>query len=98
MAANPMQRYPIHVSREPRNEQDDGVFRLWQFLLPASYCLLLGLKSEVYNMKLSFSIQHWKSLSWPEAVGAALDAKLAGVELWDVNGAMFEGKDRDFQC
>ena len=43
-------------------------------------------------MKLSFSIQYWKSLSWPQVVAAALDAKLAGIELYDVNGAMFQGK------
>ncbi len=43
-------------------------------------------------MKLSFSLQYWKNLSWPEAVGAALDAHLAGVELYDVNGPMFAGK------
>ena len=43
-------------------------------------------------MKLSFSIQYWKSLSWPQTVAAALDARLAGIELYDVNGAMFEGK------
>ncbi len=43
-------------------------------------------------MKLSYSLQHWKSLTWPEAVAAALDAKLAGVELYDVGGAMFQGK------
>ena len=43
-------------------------------------------------MKLSFSIQYWKSLSWPQAVAAALDAKLSGIELYDVNGAMFQGK------
>ncbi|MBQ9038879.1 MAG: AMP-binding protein [Clostridia bacterium] len=44
-------------------------------------------------MKLSFSIQYWKSLSWPEALSAAIDAKLAGVELFDVNGPAFAGKD-----
>ncbi len=43
-------------------------------------------------MKLSFSIQYWKNLAWPEAVAAAIDAKLCGLELWDVNGAMFAGK------
>ena len=30
-------------------------------------------------MKLSFSLQYWKSLSWAEALSAAIDAKLAGV-------------------
>ena len=44
-------------------------------------------------MKLSFSLQYWKSLSWPEALSAAIDAKLAGVELFDVNGPAFAGKD-----
>ena len=44
-------------------------------------------------MKLSFSLQYWKSLSWPEALAAALDAKLAGVELFDVNGPAYAGKD-----
>ena len=43
-------------------------------------------------MKLSFSIQYWKNLTWNDAVAAALDAKLSGVELYDVNGAMFAGK------
>ena len=44
-------------------------------------------------MKLSFSVQYWKNLSWPEAVSAAIDARLTGVELYDVGGAMFEGKN-----
>ena len=43
-------------------------------------------------MKLSYSLQHWKSLTWPEAMAAALDAKLTGVELYDIGGAMFAGK------
>ncbi len=43
-------------------------------------------------MKLSFSIQYWKNLTWADAVAAAIDAKLCGLELWDVNGAMFAGK------
>ena len=43
-------------------------------------------------MKLSFTLQYWKHLTWPQALGAALDAKLAGVELYDVNGPMFQGK------
>ena len=44
-------------------------------------------------MKLSFSLQYWKNLSWPEALAAAIDARLAGVELFDVNGPAFAGKD-----
>ncbi|MBR1821260.1 MAG: AMP-dependent synthetase, partial [Clostridia bacterium] len=44
-------------------------------------------------MKLSFSIQYWKNLTWNDAVAAALDAKLAGVEIYDVNGPAFAGKN-----
>ena len=44
-------------------------------------------------MKLSFSIQYWKDLSWSAAVGAAVDAKLAGVELYGVNSQAFAGKN-----
>ncbi|MBQ8111258.1 MAG: AMP-binding protein [Clostridia bacterium] len=43
-------------------------------------------------MKLSFSVQYWKNLSWNDCLAAAIDAKLGGVELYDLNGAMFAGK------
>ncbi|MBQ3424552.1 MAG: TIM barrel protein, partial [Clostridia bacterium] len=44
-------------------------------------------------MKLSFSLQYWNNLGWPEALSSAIDAKLSGVELYDVNGQAFAGKD-----
>ena len=44
-------------------------------------------------MKLSFSVQYWKNISWSDAVAAAIDARLCGIELYDVNGPMFAGKD-----
>ena len=44
-------------------------------------------------MKLSFSVQYWKDLSWSDCLAAAIDAKLGGVELYDISGAMFAGKD-----
>ena len=43
-------------------------------------------------MKLSFSIQYWKELDWGGFVSAALDARLGGIELFDVNGPAFAGK------
>ena len=44
-------------------------------------------------MKLSFSVQYWKNLSWQECLSSAIDARLCGVELYDVRGDMFAGKD-----
>ncbi|MBQ6372887.1 MAG: AMP-binding protein [Clostridia bacterium] len=43
-------------------------------------------------MKLSFSIQNWDGLSWPEFVQAALDARLQGIELSEIAGPVFQGK------
>ena len=43
-------------------------------------------------MKLSFSIQYWNDLDWNAFRLAALDAKLQGVELYDIDGPVFQGK------
>ena len=43
-------------------------------------------------MKLSFSIQYWNNMDWNAIRQAALDAKLKGVELFDIDGPVFQGK------
>ncbi|MBQ8973563.1 MAG: AMP-binding protein [Clostridia bacterium] len=43
-------------------------------------------------MKLSFSIQYWKDIDWQGFCAAATDAKLNGVELYDIRGTVFQGK------
>ena len=43
-------------------------------------------------MKLSFSIEYWYGMDWNAFRTAALDAKLQGIELYDINGPMFQGK------
>ncbi|MBR7189267.1 MAG: TIM barrel protein, partial [Clostridia bacterium] len=43
-------------------------------------------------MKLSFSIQNWNHLGWSDVCAAALDARLQGIELFDVDGPVFRGK------
>ncbi len=44
-------------------------------------------------MKLSFSIQNWNQISWSEFCTTAAEVKLYGLEIYDVTGAMFKGKD-----
>ena len=44
-------------------------------------------------MKLSFSIQNWKGMSWEELCGAAVNARLQGIEMVDVRGPLFSGKN-----
>ena len=44
-------------------------------------------------MKLSFSIQNWKNLSWSEACACAADVKLHGLEIYDITSPAFSGKD-----
>ena len=43
-------------------------------------------------MKLSFSIQNWNRLSWNELCAAAVDARLQGIEPYDIAGPVFRGK------
>ena len=43
-------------------------------------------------MKLSYTIRKWKDLSWDELVQAALDARLTGLEIEDVNSPIFQDK------
>ena len=43
-------------------------------------------------MKLSFSIQYWNDYSWANMVEAAVDARLNGIELYNVRGPVFHGK------
>ena len=44
-------------------------------------------------MKLSFSIQNWKDISWDEFCQVALDTHMAGIELYDITGPVFRGKN-----
>ena len=44
-------------------------------------------------MKLSFSIQNWNTLRWHDLCAAAEEIRLQGVEIYDVNGPAFQGKD-----
>ena len=44
-------------------------------------------------MKLSFSIQNWAGMTWDEYCQAALDTRLKGIELYNVRGRVFQGKD-----
>ena len=43
-------------------------------------------------MKLSFSIQYWSAMDFSAFTQAALDANLQGVELYDIDGPVFQGK------
>ena len=43
-------------------------------------------------MKLSFSIQNWSRLDWGELCAAAVEARLQGLELYDIAGAVFRSK------
>ncbi|MGX8705552.1 MAG: sugar phosphate isomerase/epimerase family protein, partial [bacterium] len=43
-------------------------------------------------MKLSFSIKYWYETGWDIFRTAALDAKLQGIELYDINRPIFQGR------
>ena len=43
-------------------------------------------------MKLSFSIQYWNGIDWNAFRAAAVDARLQGIELYDIDGPVFQGK------
>ncbi|MBE5774443.1 MAG: sugar phosphate isomerase/epimerase, partial [Clostridiales bacterium] len=43
-------------------------------------------------MKLSFSIQNWYNYSWNEFCATAVDLRLQGVEIYNLNGPAFQGK------
>ncbi|MBQ9594141.1 MAG: AMP-binding protein [Lachnospiraceae bacterium] len=43
-------------------------------------------------MKLSYSVQRWKGLSWDELREVAQETKVTGLELADVGGELFQGK------
>ena len=43
-------------------------------------------------MKLSFSMQNWTGLSWNDICTVALDARLQGIELYNIDGPVFQGK------
>ena len=43
-------------------------------------------------MKLSFSIQNWNDMTWPQFCGIATEVKIQGIELYDIMGDTFRGK------
>ncbi len=43
-------------------------------------------------MKLSFSIQNWKDRNWDSFLETAVDARMQGVEIYDIRGPVFQGK------
>ena len=43
-------------------------------------------------MKLSYSIENWKNMSWDEYTEVAEATRMAGIDLYDVAGAAFRGK------
>ena len=43
-------------------------------------------------MKLSFSIQNWSGLAWTDFLEAASGTHMAGIELYDITGPVFQGK------
>ena len=43
-------------------------------------------------MKLSFSIENWKETSWADFCGVAEDTRVTGIELYDIEGPVFQGK------
>ncbi len=44
-------------------------------------------------MKLSFSIQNWKEMQWEQLCAAAVETRLQGVEMVDIMGPVFRGKN-----
>ena len=43
-------------------------------------------------MKLSFSIQNWNNISWDEFCDVAVYTRMQGIELYDIQGPLFQGK------
>ena len=43
-------------------------------------------------MKLSFSIRNWNDLSWNDLCEVAAGTRMSGIELYDINGPVFQGK------
>ena len=43
-------------------------------------------------MKLSFSMQNWNPFSWEEFCSAAVSTRMNGIELYDIQGPVFQGK------
>ena len=43
-------------------------------------------------MKLSFSIQNWDGIEWQEFCDVAKDTKMKGVEMYDLESPIFQGK------
>ena len=43
-------------------------------------------------MKLSFSIQNWDGIEWQEFCDVAKDTKMKGVEMYDLDSPIFQGK------
>ena len=43
-------------------------------------------------MKLSFSIEHWDGIEWQEFCDVARDTKMKGIEIYNVEAPIFQGK------
>ena len=43
-------------------------------------------------MKLSYSIQNWNNRDWKEFCETAIDARLQGIEIYGIEGPVFQGK------
>ncbi len=43
-------------------------------------------------MKLSFSIQYWQGLSWEEFCVSAVSARMQGIDMYGLQGPVFQGK------
>ena len=43
-------------------------------------------------LKLSFSIQNWKEFGWEEFCDVAVNTRMQGIEIYDIEGPVFEGK------
>ena len=44
-------------------------------------------------MKLSYSIKNWGGRSWKEFCEAAQDTRLKGIEIYNVEDRIFQGKN-----
>ena len=44
-------------------------------------------------MKLSFSIRNWNGIGWNEFCEAAKYTRMTGIELYDIAGPVFSGKE-----
>ena len=47
-------------------------------------------------MKLSFSIRGWQGYTWEDFCRAACEMRFSGIELHDIHGSAFSGKDSPF--